>query len=77
MRKVPAVIGLPLLGPVYAIDEIDKQPFLVRILPGPRAPRNNRRWGEKESDYKFPSPDKLLADFQSDIERWNYENGHS
>jgi hypothetical protein len=23
------------------------------------------------------NPDKLLADFQSDIERWNHENSHS
>ena len=38
---------------------------------------DHRHWGEKESDYEFVSPDKLLADFQTDIERWNYENGHS
>jgi len=38
MRKVLAVISFLLLGPVYAIDTIDKQPFLIRSLPGPRAP---------------------------------------
>jgi hypothetical protein len=38
---------------------------------------DHRHWGEEESDYKFRSFDKLLADFQADIERWNYENGHS
>jgi hypothetical protein len=38
---------------------------------------NHRHWSGKESDYKFLGIDKLLADFQTDIERWNYENGHS
>ena len=38
---------------------------------------DHRHWGVKESDYKFLSPDKLLADFQSDIERWNHENRDS
>jgi hypothetical protein len=38
---------------------------------------NHRHWGGKESDYKFLSIDKLLADFQTDMERWNHENNHS
>jgi hypothetical protein len=38
---------------------------------------DHRHWGKNESDYKFVNPDKLLADFQTDIERWNYENGYS
>jgi hypothetical protein len=38
---------------------------------------DHRHWGKKESDYEFVSPDRLLADFQIDIERWNHENGHS
>jgi hypothetical protein len=38
---------------------------------------DHRHWGEDESDYEFVNPDKLLADFQSDMERWNNENGHS
>lgn len=38
---------------------------------------DHRHWGDEESDYKFVSLDKLVADFRADIERWNYENGHS
>ena len=38
---------------------------------------DHRYWGEKESAYTFSTPEKLLADFQHDIERWNYENSDS
>jgi len=30
-----------------------------------------------ESRYKFTTPDKLIADFQKDIARWNDENSDS
>ena len=38
---------------------------------------DHRHWGDREIDYVFTTPEKLLADFQQDIERWNYENGYS
>jgi hypothetical protein len=38
---------------------------------------DHRHWGEKESDYDFSTPAKLMADFQHDIERWNDENSDS
>lgn len=38
---------------------------------------DHRHWNGKESDDQFSDPDQLLADFQSDIERWNHENGNS
>ena len=38
---------------------------------------DHRHWDEHESEYEFVSSDKLLADFQADIERWNHENGYS
>ena len=38
---------------------------------------DHRHWDEHESEYAFVSHDKLLADFQADIERWNHENGYS
>jgi hypothetical protein len=37
----------------------------------------HRHRDERESEYAFVSPDKLLAHFQPDIERWNHENGYS
>jgi hypothetical protein len=38
---------------------------------------DHRHVGEKESAYPFETPDKLIADFQRDIVRWNRENRHS
>ncbi len=38
---------------------------------------DHRHWNEHESKYAFESPEKLLADFKADIERWNNENGNS
>jgi len=34
-------------------------------------------FGGKESLYKFSTPEQLIADFQSDIARWNHENRDS
>jgi Family of unknown function (DUF6516) len=38
---------------------------------------DHRHFGSLESNYKFASPDMLIADFQKDIARWNHENSHS
>jgi hypothetical protein len=38
---------------------------------------DHRHLGGKESAYTFETPDKLIADFQRDIARWNRENRHS
>jgi hypothetical protein len=35
---------------------------------------DHRHFGGKETDYIFTTPDKLIADFQRDIARWNHEN---
>jgi len=34
-------------------------------------------WNGEEGEYEFSDPEQLLADFQSDIERWDDENGNS
>ena len=38
---------------------------------------DHRYFGAKESAYVFTTPDQLIADFQSDIARWNHENPNS
>jgi len=38
---------------------------------------DHRHWGGKEFPYRFSTPEKLLADFQLDIERWDRENSDS
>lgn len=37
----------------------------------------HRHRGGKETHYRFSTPEKLLGDFQRDIERWNHENSDS
>jgi hypothetical protein len=38
---------------------------------------DHRHFNGKESAYTFKTPDKLIADFQRDIARWNRENSDS
>lgn len=38
---------------------------------------DHRHVGPIESPYTFTTPEKLIADFQRDIERWNDENRDS
>jgi len=38
---------------------------------------DHRHIGGKESSYPFKTQDKLIADFQRDIARWNRENSDS
>jgi hypothetical protein len=35
---------------------------------------DHRHYNGKEKPYAFTNPDRLIADFQSDITRWNHEN---
>jgi hypothetical protein len=56
----------------YVVNEV----FVIRY-DNEDGKGDHRHWGEKESDYTFTTPKKLLADFQLDIERWNHENSDS
>jgi len=38
---------------------------------------DHRHVGNKESPYVFTTPEKLIADFQREIARWDHENGHT
>ena len=38
---------------------------------------DHRHIDGRERSYRFSTPEKLLADFQMDIARWNHENSHS
>ena len=35
---------------------------------------DHRHFNDKESPYTFETPEKLIADFERDIVRWNREN---
>lgn len=38
---------------------------------------DHRHFGGAEGVYRFNTPDRLMADFQADVTRWNDENGGS
>ena len=38
---------------------------------------DHRHVGAKEGKYTFTTPGKLIADFERDIKRWDYENRSS
>ena len=38
---------------------------------------DHRHFAGKEAAYAFKTPEKLLADFQRDIARWNRENSNA
>jgi len=38
---------------------------------------DHRHYGSVEGRYRFSTPDQLIADFQTDIARWNRENSDS
>lgn len=38
---------------------------------------DHRHVGGKESSYTFTTPEKLIADFQREIARWDNENSHT
>ena len=38
---------------------------------------DHRHFNARERSYTFDTPEKLIADFQADIARWNRENRHS
>lgn len=39
-----------------------------------RGKGDHRHVGLVESDYAFSNPDRLIADFRNDIERWRHEH---
>ena len=38
---------------------------------------DHRHYGSRENAYTFTTPDDLIAAFETDIARWNRENGRS
>jgi hypothetical protein len=42
-----------------------------------RGKGDHRHFNHDEVAYDFSSPDRLMADFNADIARWNHEHGRS
>ena len=47
----------------------------VVLYDNERDKGDHRHFGKSQGPYRFISPDRLMADFSADIERWNHENG--
>lgn len=42
-----------------------------------RGKGDHRHEGRTEAAYSFTTPERLLADFLADVERWNHEHGRA
>lgn len=42
-----------------------------------RGKGDHRHVGGREAPYVFTTPDQLMADFEADLTRWNYEHGRA
>lgn len=42
-----------------------------------RGKGDHRHIGQEEQLYAFTTPERLVSDFNADIERWNHEHGRS
>lgn len=60
----------------YRLAYVVKQQCVLRY-DNEAGKGDHRHWGDEETFYHFSSPEKLLADFQADIARWNDENSDS
>ena len=50
---------------------------LAEAVSGERDKGDHRHTENTEEPYVFSTPDQLVADFEADITRWNYEHGRS
>jgi len=81
VRRVGAVEGSQANGRVahefkYRLTYVVAGVCVVRYDNEP-GKGDHRHFGGKESAYAFQTPEKLIADFERDIARWNRENRNS
>ena len=60
----------------YRIAYIINRRCVVRY-DNERGKGDHRHFNDQEAAYAFTTPRKLIADFESDIARWNDENSNS
>lgn len=74
--KVPAPVPPSTHGFKYRLAYVVGGRCVVRY-DNERGKGDHRHIGTREEEYRFSSPDRLMADFMIDIKRWNDENGRS
>jgi hypothetical protein len=60
----------------YRLAYVVKQKCVLRY-DNEAGKGDHRHLGGEETSYHFSTPERLLADFQTDITRWNDENSDS
>lgn len=60
----------------YRLAYVVKEQCVLRY-DNERDKGDHRHTEHSEEPYAFSTPDQLMADFESDIARWNHEHGRS
>ena len=71
--RVPATVRNSDHGFRYRLAHVVDSVCVVRY-DNEAGKGDHRHVGETEGAYRFSTPERLMADFQSDIARWNDEN---
>ncbi len=71
--KLPKPIAGSAHGFKYRLAYVVREKCILRY-DNEAGKGDHRHFGKKEGLYAFTTPEKLIADFQHDIERWNHEN---
>lgn len=74
--RVPEPVPPSTHGFKYRLAYVVKGRCVVRY-DNERGKGDHRHYGADERDYTFSTPDRLMADFEADIARWNHENGRT
>ena len=64
-------------GHMTGIMQETGEAVLHDLRQSPHIRGDHRHFGKRENVYTFASPEKLIANFQQDIARWNNENSNS
>src|SRR3990172_5227057 len=60
----------------YRLAYVVKERCVLRY-DNVRGRGDHRHTETTEEPYAFSTPDQLMADFETDVARWNHEHGHS
>ncbi|MFW6175815.1 MAG: toxin-antitoxin system TumE family protein [Acidobacteriota bacterium] len=74
--RLPEPVPPSTHGLKYRLAYVVKGRCVVRY-DNERGKGDHRLYGADEQGYTFSTPDRLMADFQADIARWNHENGRT
>ena len=74
--KVPQAVPASEHGLEYRLAYVVGGQCVLRY-DNERGKGDHRHEGGREEPYAFSTPEQLMADFESDVERWKHEHGRS